>query len=98
MVTMKLLLHICCAPCAIYPKRILEKSFEVTGFFYNPNIHPLQEFLKRKDTVKELSEKDSFEVLYKDKYEIEKFLSAVNEDIEDRCKTCYLMRLKETAK
>lgn len=95
---MKLLLHICCAPCTIYPKRILEKSFEVTGFFYNPNIHPFQEYLKRKNTVKEFSERDSFKVLYKDKYDTEKFFSAVNEDIENRCQICYLIRLEETAK
>ncbi len=95
---MKLLLHICCAPCAIYPKRILEKSFKVTGFFYNPNIHPSHEYIRRKDTVKEFSEKYSFEVFYKDEYDVDKFLSAVNGDIENRCKTCYLMRLEETAR
>lgn len=39
-----LLLHICCGNCACFPKKILEENeFKITGFWYNPNIHP---FLK----------------------------------------------------
>ncbi|RLC11348.1 MAG: hypothetical protein DRH43_04320, partial [Deltaproteobacteria bacterium] len=38
---MKVLLHICCAPCAIYPLKVLRsEGFDVMGFFYNRNIHP----------------------------------------------------------
>ncbi|OGL49794.1 MAG: hypothetical protein A3C43_06940, partial [Candidatus Schekmanbacteria bacterium RIFCSPHIGHO2_02_FULL_38_11] len=95
---MKLLLHICCAPCAIYPKRVLEESFEVKGFFYNPNIHPFQEYLKRMDTLKEFSEKVGFEVYYNEQYDIAKFFESINDDIENRCKICYSIRLEETAK
>ncbi|OGL39580.1 MAG: hypothetical protein A2042_07550 [Candidatus Schekmanbacteria bacterium GWA2_38_11] len=95
---MKLLLHTCCAPCSIYPKKILEESFDVTGFFYNLNIHPFQEYLKRKDTVKEFSDKSGFNVLYKDEYDIEKFFKTVPAQKEDRCSICYSMRLNETAK
>ena len=44
----KVLLHICCGPCAIYPASLLrEEGFEVEGFFYNPNIHPYSEYLRR---------------------------------------------------
>ena len=49
---MKLLLHTCCAPCLIYPlERLKEKEFEVTGFFYNPNIHPFTEYQNRRQAV-----------------------------------------------
>ena len=49
---MKLLLHTCCGPCLIYPlSRLKEKGFEVTGFFYNPNIHPFQEYKNRKEAL-----------------------------------------------
>ena len=45
---MKILLHICCAPCAIYPVQVLTGGEHyVHGFFYNPNIHPYQEFARR---------------------------------------------------
>ena len=41
---MKTLLHICCAPCANQPIEVLRTDgFEVTGFWYNPNIHPFRE-------------------------------------------------------
>ena len=49
---MKILVHICCGPCAITPVRaMLEAGMGVTGFYYNPNIHPLQEYLRRREGV-----------------------------------------------
>ncbi len=51
---MKTLLHICCANCAIYPVKVLrEQGAEVTGYFFNHNIHPYQEFRRRLDAVHE---------------------------------------------
>lgn len=45
---MKILMHICCGPCSIYPLQVLRaQGFEVTGYFYNPNIHPYREYLQR---------------------------------------------------
>lgn len=50
---MKLLMHICCGPCAIYPlKELRTKGFEVTGLFYNPNIHPYREYKKEAKHLK----------------------------------------------
>ena len=48
----KILLHICCAPCATYPVAYLrsELGMEPTGYFYNPNIHPQFEYQRRLDT------------------------------------------------
>ena len=47
-ISMKLLLHTCCGPCAVRPLPwFSENGFDVTGFFYNPNIHPRDEFDRR---------------------------------------------------
>lgn len=47
---MRILLHVCCGPCAIMPMRELRKDgHEVAGWFYNPNIHPLAEYLRRRE-------------------------------------------------
>ena len=46
---MKTLMHICCAPCANQPIEVLRTDgFEVTGFWYNPNIHPVTEYRARR--------------------------------------------------
>ena len=46
------LLHICCGPCSLLPVlRLREENFAVTGLFYNPNIHPLTEYLRRRATA-----------------------------------------------
>ena len=47
---MRVLLHICCGPCAIMPIRELQNAgHNVAGWFYNPNIHPLAEYLRRRN-------------------------------------------------
>jgi len=44
----KILLHQCCGPCSLFPIKILKSTgFDVTGFFYNPNIHPIFELYRR---------------------------------------------------
>jgi predicted adenine nucleotide alpha hydrolase (AANH) superfamily ATPase len=49
---MKLLLHTCCAPCAIYPVDVLRNDgIDVMGFFYRHNIHPYTECLKRQEAL-----------------------------------------------
>jgi predicted adenine nucleotide alpha hydrolase (AANH) superfamily ATPase len=64
---MKIFLHICCAPCALYPYyRLREQGIVPTGYFYNPNIHPYTEYKKRLDTVKDFSHRAGLEVLYRE--------------------------------
>jgi len=54
---MKILLHICCAPCAIYTVKTLDQQgFDVMGFFYKHNIHPYTECMKRKETLQAYAE------------------------------------------
>lgn len=81
---MKLLVHICCGPCAIYPLRkllegkpapeALNQGVDVWGFFYNPNIHPYTEYRKRLEAVKTLAERMGIKVIYRDEYNLEEFL------------------------
>lgn len=54
----KLLLHACCAVCASYPVLQLQNmGYEVVLYFYNPNIYPVEEYQRRLDELKKLSEK-----------------------------------------
>jgi len=95
---MKILLHTCCAPCSIYPVKVLRSmDMDVMGFFYRHNIHPFQECKKREDTLKEYSGSIDLKVIYQSDYKIEKFLQSVVFREEDRCRYCYYERLKATA-
>ncbi|HXX33708.1 MAG TPA: epoxyqueuosine reductase QueH [Thermodesulfobacteriota bacterium] len=96
---MRVLLHICCANCAITPlERLKEKGDEVTGYFFNPNIHPYQEYQKRLDALKQYSGTVGLEVIYRDEYLLEEFLRNVSHRVEDRCQYCYFVRLEATAR
>jgi four helix bundle protein len=95
---MKILLHICCANCAIYPlQRIRERGDEVVGYFFNPNIHPYQEYQKRLESLKRYSEDVGLKVIYRDEYLVEEFLKNVSHRVEERCRYCYSVRLEATA-
>ncbi len=95
---MKTLLHLCCANCGIFPLSVLQQQgHQVTGFFYNHNIHPYQEYMRRRDTVKEWSGRIDLPVLMRDEYALEEFLAAVAQRPEDRCAYCYRSRMAATA-
>jgi len=97
---MKLLLHICCGPCALYPiKELLDKKFDkITGFFYNPNIHPPSEYKRRKDALSEAASKICLEVLIPE-YKMEEYFRKTlsKENSPERCQLCWELRLSETA-
>ncbi|MBT0654766.1 epoxyqueuosine reductase QueH [Geomobilimonas luticola] len=96
---MKILLHICCAPCAIYPlKELRSQGMEVTGFFFNHNIHPYQEYRRRLDTVRDYAAKVDLDMIYRDEYRLEEFLDAVAANPDQRCLYCYASRLEATAR
>ena len=50
--TPKLLLHACCAPCSSYVLEVLSNYFEITIYYYNPNIYPENEFIRRMEELK----------------------------------------------
>jgi predicted adenine nucleotide alpha hydrolase (AANH) superfamily ATPase len=96
---MKILLHICCANCATYPVEVLRKrGEEVVGFFFNPNIHPYQEYQKRLESLRRYAEETGLEMIYRDEYLLEDFLKHVSQDPERRCSYCYSLRLEATAR
>ncbi len=99
---MKLLLHICCANCACYPLKVLkEKDIQVTGFWYNPNIHPYTEHQKRLMTMGYYSDRENLSVTYRNEYGLESWLKEIGGTTgpgEERCGICYRMRISETAR
>ena len=96
---MKVLLQVCCANCAIYPYELLrERGIEVTGYFFNPNIHPYQEYEKRRNAVAEYSGKTGLQMIYRDEYLLEEFLKNVAHQPGERCGYCYRVRLEAAAK
>lgn len=102
---MKLFLHICCSPCLCFPlEQLSQEGIELTGFWYNPNIHPFTEYKKRLDSLKSLAQKKNFKIIYKDSYDLEEYFKKVlsnwfddGESLENRCQYCYEMRLSLTA-
>lgn len=96
---MNILLHICCAPCEIYPAETLKKSGHlVAGFFYNPNIHPYSEYLKRKAEVEKYSKSISLNINYAE-YDLVKYFDYIvdNEDQKNRCPVCWWIRMTRCA-
>ncbi len=101
-----LLLHACCAPCSSACLMYLYEHFDITVFYYNPNISPKSEFDKRLDEEKrliaEMLPNENIKVIegsyhYNDFLEISKGLEKVPEGGE-RCFKCYKLRLEETAR
>ena len=101
----RLLLHSCCAPCSSYVLEYLSRYFEITVFYYNPNIYPPEEFGKRVEEQKRLIAQLPAEhpISFLDgPYEPERFYEMARglEQIPEggeRCFKCYRLRLSETA-
>ena len=95
---MKILLHICCAPCAIYPIKILRmENFDIMGFFYKHNIHPYMECIRRLETLQSYAATIDLDVIYQEGYDLEGFLQNVVFRESERCSYCYYERLRSTA-
>ena len=102
----KLLLHSCCAPCSSYVLEYLSQYFEITVFYYNPNIYPESEYTKRiweqQKLIDELPAKHpiSFMAGPYDKERFYEMASGLEHGKEGgaRCMKCYELRLREAAK
>ena len=101
----RLFLHSCCAPCSSYVLEYLSQYFEITVFYYNPNIYPPEEYQERAEEQKRFIEQfpakhpiSYVEGAYDTKrfYEMAKGLEKVPEGGE-RCFKCYELRLRESA-
>lgn len=101
-----LLLHSCCAPCSSYVLEYLSDYFEITVFYYNPNIYPEEEYTKRVEEQKHLiaNMPTRYPVhLIEGKFDPKEFYDAVRglEKIPEggeRCHACFQLRLEETAR
>lgn len=95
------LLHICCAPDASYGVPAMQERFRVTGFFFNPNIRPGEEYGRRLDAVLRLQDALPFalEVARGGEMEWEAAVRGLEEEPEKglRCEACIRMRLRRTA-
>jgi len=95
---MKILLHICCAPCAIYPVKILQMdNLKIMGFYYRHNIHPFTECLRRQEALEIYADKINLRVIYQKGYDLEGFIQKIAFRESQRCSICYHARLKATA-
>ena len=101
----KLLLHSCCAPCSSYVLEYLSNYFEITVFYYNPNIYPEEEYWKRVEEQKGLIRRmktlhpvSFLEGVYEKEafYKMAEGMEALKEG-GVRCFACYEMRLRKTA-
>ena len=101
-----LLLHSCCAPCSSYVLEYLSQYFEVTVFYYNPNIYPESEYTKRVLEQQKLISEMRFKhpvTFIAGNYDSEKFYNMARglENVKEggeRCFKCYELRLREAAK
>ena len=102
----RLLLHSCCAPCSSYVLEYLSRYFDITVFYFNPNISPEEEYIKRVDEVKRLIKEmpACADVKFiEGRYEPSEFYDAAKglEDASEggeRCLKCFELRLNEAAK
>lgn len=100
----KLLLQVCCAPCSSYVFEYIARYFDITAFFYNPNISPEREFSFRLSELRRFLDESGHggTVIDTPAYVPSEFFDAVRgmEDLPEggeRCRVCYELRLRRTA-
>jgi len=94
----KILLHICCGPCASYPVPVLrQEGFDVAGYFYNPNIHPYLEWQQRKTALEQYARAKDLKVIFDSNYNPVEYFQNITFRENHRCSICYQMRLERTA-
>ncbi|GAB4506359.1 MAG: hypothetical protein Kow00123_04970 [Anaerolineales bacterium] len=97
----RILLHICCGPCGTYTiQRLRDLGFAVTGYWYNPNIHPFAEHELRRETLRGYAEQVSLPVIWHETYDMPLYFRQVagHEAFGERCRICYRLRLEQTAR
>ena len=108
----KLLMHACCAPCFTYVEHDLKNNgllkedgtyeeVDFTACFYNPNIHPKVEYLRRKEAFEKFCDIKNCKSIVIDEYDLNSYVKYVIENVGEgkkynlRCEYCYYMRLKK---
>jgi predicted adenine nucleotide alpha hydrolase (AANH) superfamily ATPase len=96
----KLLLHICCGPCSVHVIDLLENEYAVTGFFYNPNIHPAREYKFREQELERVAQLKGWNIVFAE-YNMNDWFQRVRGYEKEpergkRCSLCFRMRLERT--
>lgn len=102
----KLLIHSCCAPCSSYVLEYLSEFFDITIFYYNPNIYPEDEYIKRVEEQQRLIDtmplKSNVHFIQGEYHPEDYFrlVKGLEQEAEggNRCTLCYEMRLRQAAK
>lgn len=104
--TPKLLLHACCGPCSSYVLEYLSNFFEITVYYYNPNIYPEGEYIRRMEEAKKFISvfptKNKIEFV-EENYDPQKYYNSISGleklgERSKRCYKCYEFRMEEAAK
>jgi len=94
----QILLHCCCGPCTIYTvNRLREEGFQVTAFWYNPNIHPFTEHRNRLEAMCSLAQTMELPLIVAEGYGMIDYFRAVVGHERERCGDCFRLRLHKTA-
>ncbi len=97
-----LLLHACCAPCSSYVLEYLHKYFDITIYYYNPNIYPENEYMRRMNELKKFLNETKYNIkLIEEKYIPDEYYNAVKGleklgEKSERCYRCYEFRMKKS--
>jgi hypothetical protein len=97
----EILVHACCATCACYVLQKIALEYTPVIYYYNPNIYPLEEYIRRRDELKNYASHQNIrfiEEIYKHD-EWSKFIIGLEKEPEkgQRCDKCFLLRLEKTA-
>ena len=97
--SMKLLLHVCCAPCSVQCVKSLSKEgIRPELYWYNPNIHPYTEYRSRRDSLQAFAGAAGLSLVMEDEYGLRPFVKAVETGgLKERCVFCYRLRLERAA-
>jgi predicted adenine nucleotide alpha hydrolase (AANH) superfamily ATPase len=97
----RLLLHMCCAPCSTHVINILKTDYQLEAYFYNPNIHPADEYSLRHEEAQAFADKVKVPI-HCGEYDPSQWFRLVKGHESDReggerCRICYEHRLRKTA-
>ena len=93
------LLHACCAHCAAYTiNHWREQGYNISAFWYNPNIHPYTEHERRLEAMKALTTQSKVPLIVSERYEIIDYFRQVVGHESERCQHCFRLRLSRTAR
>jgi predicted adenine nucleotide alpha hydrolase (AANH) superfamily ATPase len=94
----KVLVHVCCAHCAAYTmEHWRQQGYEISGYWYNPNIHPYTEHQNRLESMEALAEEIKLPLIIEEGYDFVEYFRRVAGHEDERCEHCFALRLAGTA-